>query len=108
MPHLLRLTNMLAVFLEGASMPCVPQAGLVGPTSVTFPVVASSEPVSVPDNLLKICKAKPVIFKGKYRCAPSRGGREACKELPHQTVTSSQSSSKGIIVLSQSERYPGQ
>ncbi|XP_076415733.1 protein GREB1 isoform X4 [Peromyscus maniculatus bairdii] len=49
---------------EGTGVPCVPQAGLVGPASVTFPVVASGEPVSVPDNLLKICKAKPVIFKG--------------------------------------------
>lgn len=28
-------------------------------------MVGSGEPVSVPDNLLKICKAKPVIFKGK-------------------------------------------
>ncbi|XP_070092787.1 protein GREB1 isoform X14 [Equus caballus] len=49
---------------ESAGMSCVPQVGLVGPASVTFPVVASGEPVSVPDNLLKICKAKPVIFKG--------------------------------------------
>ncbi|KAM5316172.1 protein GREB1 isoform 2-T2 [Glossophaga mutica] len=49
---------------ESAGMSCMPQAGLVGPASVTFPVVASGEPVSVPDNLLKICKAKPVIFKG--------------------------------------------
>uniref|UniRef100_A0A2K6TLK6 Growth regulating estrogen receptor binding 1 n=1 Tax=Saimiri boliviensis boliviensis TaxID=39432 RepID=A0A2K6TLK6_SAIBB len=49
---------------ESAGMSCVPQVGLVGPASVTFPVVTSGEPVSVPDNLLKICKAKPVIFKG--------------------------------------------
>ncbi|XP_039086980.1 protein GREB1 isoform X3 [Hyaena hyaena] len=49
---------------EGAGMSCTPQVGSVGPPSVTFPVVASGEPVSVPDNLLKICKAKPVIFKG--------------------------------------------
>ncbi|XP_073868442.1 protein GREB1 isoform X15 [Macaca fascicularis] len=49
---------------ESAGVSCVPQVGLVGPASVTFPVVASGEPVSVPDNLLKICKAKPVIFKG--------------------------------------------
>uniref|UniRef100_A0A2I2Y5L4 Growth regulating estrogen receptor binding 1 n=1 Tax=Gorilla gorilla gorilla TaxID=9595 RepID=A0A2I2Y5L4_GORGO len=48
---------------ESAGMSSVPQVGLVGPASVTFPVVASGEPVSVPDNLLKICKAKPVIFK---------------------------------------------
>ncbi|KAM9054400.1 protein GREB1 isoform 1-T1 [Megaptera novaeangliae] len=51
---------------ESAGVTCMPQVGLVGPASVTFPVVASGEPVSVPDNLLKICKAKPVIFKGKY------------------------------------------
>ncbi|XP_078204635.1 protein GREB1 isoform X4 [Callithrix jacchus] len=49
---------------ESAGMSCMPQVGLVGPASVTFPVVTSGEPVSVPDNLLKICKAKPVIFKG--------------------------------------------
>nr|XP_037862509.1 protein GREB1-like isoform X1 [Chlorocebus sabaeus]XP_037862510.1 protein GREB1-like isoform X1 [Chlorocebus sabaeus] len=49
---------------ESTGVSCVPQVGLVGPASVTFPVVASGEPVSVPDNLLKICKAKPVIFKG--------------------------------------------
>ncbi|EPQ08417.1 Protein GREB1 [Myotis brandtii] len=50
---------------ESAGVACVPPVGLVGPASVTFPVVASGEPVSVPDNLLKICKAKPVIFKGR-------------------------------------------
>uniref|UniRef100_G1NSU0 Growth regulating estrogen receptor binding 1 n=1 Tax=Myotis lucifugus TaxID=59463 RepID=G1NSU0_MYOLU len=49
---------------ESAGVACVPPVGLGGPASVTFPVVASGEPVSVPDNLLKICKAKPVIFKG--------------------------------------------
>uniref|UniRef100_A0A8C2V5K9 Growth regulating estrogen receptor binding 1 n=1 Tax=Chinchilla lanigera TaxID=34839 RepID=A0A8C2V5K9_CHILA len=49
---------------EGVGVACVPQASMVGPASVTFPVVGSGEPVSVPDNLLKICKAKPVIFKG--------------------------------------------
>ncbi|XP_054557356.1 protein GREB1 isoform X5 [Talpa occidentalis] len=49
---------------ESAGVSCVPQVGLVGPASVAFPVVASGEPVSVPDNLLQICKAKPVIFKG--------------------------------------------
>lgn len=80
MPYLLCFTNMFAVFLEGTSMPCMPQAGLVGPASATFPLVASGEPVSVPDNLLKICKAKPVIFKGKYSCASSCGGAETCKE----------------------------
>ncbi|XP_039385767.1 protein GREB1 isoform X1 [Mauremys reevesii] len=41
---------------------CLTHSTLVGP--VSSPVVASGEPVSVPDNLLKICKAKPVIFKG--------------------------------------------
>lgn len=55
----------LGVLPESAGVACVPPVGLVGPASVTFPVVASGEPVSVPDNLLKICKAKPVIFKGK-------------------------------------------
>nr|XP_036882464.1 protein GREB1 isoform X3 [Manis javanica] len=49
---------------ESAGMSRMPQVGLVGPASATFPVVASGEPVSVPDNLLKICEAKPVIFKG--------------------------------------------
>lgn len=59
------LSNVLRMFVEGVGMSCMPQASLAGPASVTFPVVASGEPVSVPDNLLKICKAKPVIFKGK-------------------------------------------
>lgn len=59
------LPNTLGVFPESAGLSCMPQVGLAGPASVTFPVVASGEPVSVPDNLLKICKAKPVIFKGK-------------------------------------------
>ncbi|EPY75608.1 hypothetical protein CB1_001616093 [Camelus ferus] len=59
---------------ENAGVTCMPQVGLVGPASVTFPVVASGEPVSVPDNLLKICKAKPVIFKGKYSGVTSGGG----------------------------------
>ncbi|KFV57346.1 Protein GREB1 [Tyto alba] len=40
----------------------LPHSALVGPAS--SPMVGSGEPVSVPDNLLKICKAKPVIFKG--------------------------------------------
>lgn len=59
------LPHALGTSPESAGMPCVPQVGLAGPASLTFPVVASGEPVSVPDNLLKICKAKPVIFKGK-------------------------------------------
>ncbi|XP_038253189.1 protein GREB1 [Dermochelys coriacea] len=41
---------------------CLTHSTLVGP--VCSPMVGSGEPVSVPDNLLKICKAKPVIFKG--------------------------------------------
>uniref|UniRef100_A0A8D0KP91 Growth regulating estrogen receptor binding 1 n=1 Tax=Salvator merianae TaxID=96440 RepID=A0A8D0KP91_SALMN len=41
---------------------CLPHAALAAPAS--SPMVASGEPVSVPDNLLKIYKAKPVIFKG--------------------------------------------
>ncbi|KAM6150075.1 protein GREB1 [Erethizon dorsatum] len=49
---------------EGTGVAYVPQPSAAGPASVTFPAVASGEPVSVPDNLLKICKAKPVIFKG--------------------------------------------
>ncbi|EHA97630.1 Protein GREB1 [Heterocephalus glaber] len=61
---------------EGVGLACVPQAGVVGPASVTFPVVASGEPVSVPDNLLKICKAKPVIFKGKFGGAPTLWQRD--------------------------------
>ncbi|XP_058143616.1 protein GREB1 [Dasypus novemcinctus] len=50
---------------EGACVSsCVPQASLAGPASATFPAAAPGEPVSVPDNLLRICRAKPVIFKG--------------------------------------------
>ncbi|XP_036290530.1 protein GREB1 isoform X2 [Pipistrellus kuhlii] len=49
---------------EGAGVACVPPVGVVGPASATFPLAAAGEPVSVPDNLLKICKARPVIFKG--------------------------------------------
>lgn len=71
-PHLLCLPNAPGVSLESAGMSRMPQVGLVGPASATFPVVASGEPVSVPDNLLKICEAKPVIFKGK--CCSGRGG----------------------------------
>ncbi|XP_072782457.1 protein GREB1 isoform X3 [Taeniopygia guttata] len=47
---------------DGGSLSSLPHSALVGPTS--SPVVGSGEPVSVPDNLMKICKAKPVIFKG--------------------------------------------
>lgn len=68
------LSNTLGVSLESTGTSCMPQVGLAGPASVTFPVVASGEPVSVPDNLMKICKAKPVIFKGEYY-ATSVGGR---------------------------------
>lgn len=71
------LPNALGVSLESTGVTCMPQVGLVGPASVTFPVVVSGEPVSVPDNLLKICKAKPVIFKGKYSSVTSGGSRGA-------------------------------
>uniref|UniRef100_A0A8C9F9U8 Growth regulating estrogen receptor binding 1 n=1 Tax=Pavo cristatus TaxID=9049 RepID=A0A8C9F9U8_PAVCR len=47
--------------LDGGSLSSLPHSALVGPAS--SPMVGSGEPVSVPDNLLKICKAKPVIFK---------------------------------------------
>ncbi|XP_009669687.1 protein GREB1 isoform X2 [Struthio camelus] len=47
---------------DGGSLSTLPHSALVGPAS--SPMVGSGEPVSVPDNLLKICKAKPVIFKG--------------------------------------------
>ncbi|KFO11259.1 Protein GREB1 [Balearica regulorum gibbericeps] len=47
---------------DGGSVSSLPHSALVGPTS--SPMLGSGEPVSVPDNLLKICKAKPVIFKG--------------------------------------------
>ncbi|KAJ7398829.1 Protein GREB1 [Pitangus sulphuratus] len=47
---------------DGGSLSSLPHSALVGPAS--SPTVGSGEPVSVPDNLLKICKAKPVIFKG--------------------------------------------
>ncbi|XP_039916313.1 protein GREB1 isoform X4 [Hirundo rustica] len=47
---------------DGGSVSSLPHSALVGPAS--SPMVGSGEPVSVPDNLLKICKAKPVIFKG--------------------------------------------
>ncbi|XP_061316812.1 protein GREB1 isoform X1 [Pezoporus flaviventris] len=47
---------------DGGSLSSLPQPALVGPAS--SPMVGSGEPVSVPDNLLKICKAKPVILKG--------------------------------------------
>ncbi|XP_021381065.2 protein GREB1 isoform X1 [Lonchura striata] len=47
---------------DGGSLSSLPHSALVGPAS--SPMVGSGEPVSVPDNLMKICKAKPVIFKG--------------------------------------------
>ncbi|XP_042302593.1 protein GREB1 isoform X3 [Sceloporus undulatus] len=46
----------------GGGLSCLPHAAMLGPAS--SPVVASGEPVSIPDNLLQIYKAKPVIFKG--------------------------------------------
>ncbi|KFW04133.1 Protein GREB1, partial [Fulmarus glacialis] len=47
---------------DGGSLSSLSHSALVGPASSLM--VGSGEPVSVPDNLLKICKAKPVIFKG--------------------------------------------
>ncbi|KAM4694414.1 protein GREB1 [Discoglossus pictus] len=46
---------------------CAPQTTQAGPLS--SPLVATGEPVSVPDNLLKTCMIKPVIFKG-HGCFP--------------------------------------
>ncbi|XP_077166985.1 protein GREB1 isoform X5 [Paroedura picta] len=46
----------------GGGLSCLPHGTMVGPVSSS--VVTSGEPVSVPDNLLKIYKAKPVLFKG--------------------------------------------
>uniref|UniRef100_A0A803T8T7 Growth regulating estrogen receptor binding 1 n=1 Tax=Anolis carolinensis TaxID=28377 RepID=A0A803T8T7_ANOCA len=46
----------------GGGLSCLPHPTMLGPAS--SPVVASGEPVSIPENLLKIYKAKPVIFKG--------------------------------------------
>lgn len=59
---LLDCINFINSFLDGGSLSSLPHSALIGPAS--SPVVASGEQVSVPDNLLKICKAKPVIFKG--------------------------------------------
>ncbi|XP_010188981.1 PREDICTED: protein GREB1-like, partial [Mesitornis unicolor] len=47
---------------DGGSLSSLPHSALVAPAS--SPIMGSGEPVSVPENLLKICKAKPVIFKG--------------------------------------------
>ncbi|XP_041043354.1 protein GREB1 [Carcharodon carcharias] len=38
------------------------QSSLLGP--IPSPLTTSEEPVVVPDNLLKICRTRPVIFKG--------------------------------------------
>lgn len=94
MPCLMYPFHTLGVSLESAGVTCMPQVSLVGPASVTFPVVASGEPVSVPDNLLKICKAKPVIFKGKYSNAlgaEGRGAREYIRNRRHDTSFQSDS-----------------
>ena len=91
MPCLTYPLHALGMSLESAGVTCMPQVGLVGPASVTFPVVASGEPVSVPDNLLKICKAKPVIFKGKYSNAPGAEGRGAQGYRQHDTSSQSDS-----------------
>lgn len=60
----------MSKILDGGSLSSLPHSALVGPAS--SPMVGSGEPVSVPDNLLKICKAKPVIFKGKNPKRPTR------------------------------------
>lgn len=93
MPCLTYPLHALGVSLESAGVTCTPQVGLVGPASVTFPVVASGEPVSVPDNLLKICKAKPVIFKGKCSTGPGKVGepREYMRNRLHDTSSQSDS-----------------
>ena len=91
MPCLTYPLHALGVSLESAGVTCMPQVGLVGPASVTFPVVASGEPVSVPDNLLKICKAKPVIFKGKYSNAPGRKDGEPREYRQHDTSSQTDS-----------------
>ena len=91
MPCLTYPLHALGVSLESAGVTCMPQVGLVGPASVTFPVVASGEPVSVPDNLLKICKAKPVIFKGKYSNASGRKDGEPREYRQHDTSSQTDS-----------------
>lgn len=47
----------------------------MGLVLVIFFVVVFGELVFVFDNLLKICKVKLVIFKGKYSSVISGGGR---------------------------------
>ncbi|XP_027629398.1 protein GREB1 [Tupaia chinensis] len=93
---------------ESAGLPCVPQAALVGPASVTFPIVASGEPVSVPDNLLKICKAKPVIFKGHghfpYLCGNLSD--VVVSPLLHACYQNSQASSRAYERLGASAVQP--
>ncbi|KAM8954062.1 protein GREB1 [Pelodytes ibericus] len=42
---------------------CAPQS-TPGSLNLSSPMIANGEPVSVPDNLLKTCMTKPVIFKG--------------------------------------------
>lgn len=63
----------MCTILDGGSLSSLPHSALVGPAS--SPMVGSGEPVSVPDNLLKICKAKPVIFKGKKNNTPKHSTR---------------------------------
>ncbi|XP_074845066.1 protein GREB1 isoform X3 [Carettochelys insculpta] len=60
MPPNLQIPNRNKNDVGGLS--CLTHSAVVGP--VSSPMVASGEPVSVPDNLLKICKTKPVVFKG--------------------------------------------
>ncbi|XP_074845065.1 protein GREB1 isoform X2 [Carettochelys insculpta] len=59
MPPNLQIPNRNKNDVGGLS--CLTHSAVVGP--VSSPMVASGEPVSVPDNLLKICKTKPVVFK---------------------------------------------
>ncbi|XP_051880526.1 LOW QUALITY PROTEIN: protein GREB1 [Pristis pectinata] len=47
---------------EHVEMTCMTQSSHLGPAP--SPLTASEEPVVVPDNLLKICGTRPVIFKG--------------------------------------------
>ncbi|XP_048387819.1 protein GREB1 [Stegostoma tigrinum] len=45
-----------------AELACMTQSSLLGP--ISSPLTTSEEPIVVPDNLLKICRTRPVIFKG--------------------------------------------
>ncbi|XP_041105607.1 protein GREB1 isoform X2 [Polyodon spathula] len=47
---------------DSGSLACLSQPSPAGP--LLSPLATSEEPVAVPDNLLKICRTRPVIFKG--------------------------------------------